>query len=75
MIFELGGISVKLYRLPKKLLQKNQFSVTYLICYLNDFGDAMENLTEARPYLQQLGGNAYQSFKEAQRILRKVKYS
>jgi hypothetical protein len=52
-----------------------QLAETYLICYLNDFGDAMENLSEARPYLKQIGGNAYQSFKEAQRILRKVKYS
>ncbi|MCW5520900.1 ATP-binding protein [Aureitalea sp. L0-47] len=52
-----------------------QLPETYLICYLNDFGDAMENLLEARPYLKQIGGNAYQSFKEAQRILRKVKYS
>ena len=52
-----------------------QLAETYLICYLNDFGDAMENLSEARPYLKQMGGNAYQSYKEAQRILRKVKYS
>ncbi len=52
-----------------------QLAETYLICYLNDFDDAMENLAEARPYLKQKGRNAYRSFKEAQRILRKVKYS
>lgn len=48
---------------------------TYLICYLNDFTEAIDKLMESQPYLKQIGGNVYQSFKEAQRILRKVKYS
>ncbi|MBT8262632.1 MAG: ATP-binding protein [Bacteroidia bacterium] len=52
-----------------------QLSETYLICYLNDFNDAIDKLTEAKPFLKQMGGNVYQSFKEAQRILRKVKYN
>jgi hypothetical protein len=52
-----------------------QLSETYLICYLNDFGDAIDKLMEAKPFLKQMGGNVYQSFKEAQRILRKVKYN
>ncbi|MBZ0326547.1 MAG: ATP-binding protein [Altibacter sp.] len=48
---------------------------TYLICYLNDFDDAMEKLYEAKALLKQTNGNVYQSFKESVRILRKVKYN
>lgn len=48
---------------------------TYLICYLNDFQDAKEKLMESRGYLKQINGNVYQSFKDAARILRKVKYN
>lgn len=52
-----------------------QLPATYLICYLNDFTDAIDKLMEAQPFLKQMGGNVYQSFKESQRILRKVKYN
>lgn len=47
---------------------------TYLICYLNDFSEAKSKLLEAKPYLKKYL-NIYPSFKEAQRILRKVKYN
>ncbi|PKA83035.1 putative DNA-binding protein [Ulvibacter sp. MAR_2010_11] len=48
---------------------------TYLICYLNDFTDAMEKLYEAKGLLKQTNGKVYQAFKESVRILRKVKYN
>ncbi|NND62856.1 MAG: ATP-binding protein [Flavobacteriaceae bacterium] len=48
---------------------------TYLICFLNDFEDAKEKLLASKPFLKQIGGKVYQSYKESQRILRKVKYS
>jgi len=48
---------------------------TYLICFLNNFEDAKEKLIESRPYLKQINGSVYQSYKEASRILRKVKYN
>lgn len=48
---------------------------TFLICYLNDFSDAKEKLMEAKPFLKQIGGMVYQSYKESTRILRKVKYN
>lgn len=48
---------------------------TYLICYLNDFSDAIDKLKKAQPFLKQIGGKVYQSFKDSQRILRKVKYN
>jgi len=48
---------------------------TYLLCYLNGFTNALEKLEEARPYLKKLGDEYFQSYKDTQRILRKVKYN
>lgn len=49
--------------------------VTYLICYLNLFHDAIDKLNEAKPYLKNHSEEIYSLYKEALRILRKVKYS
>lgn len=46
---------------------------TFMICYLNGFDDAKEKLIEAKPLLK-LYPQVYLSFKEAMRILRKMKY-
>ncbi|WP_222982243.1 ATP-binding protein [Flagellimonas meishanensis] len=48
---------------------------TYLICYLNGFEEAKEKMDWARPLLKQYDSGIYQSLKESQRILRKVRYS
>lgn len=48
---------------------------TYLICFLNDFEEAKEKLMEAQPYLKQINGHVYQTYKDSARILRKMKYS
>lgn len=48
---------------------------TYLLCYLNDFSDALTRLEEAKPYLRNYDRDIYQSYKESMRILRKVKYN
>jgi len=48
---------------------------TYLICYLNGFTEAIDKLNEAKPYLKLHSKNVFLQFKEALRILRKVKYS
>jgi len=48
---------------------------TYLICYLNLFHEAIDKLKEAKPYLKAYNKKVYASYKEAMRILRKVKYS
>jgi len=48
---------------------------TYLICYFNDFEDAIDKLIEAKPYLKKQNSDAYRNYKESIRILRKVKYS
>lgn len=49
--------------------------VTYLICYFNLFHDAIDKLTEAKPFLKAYDQEVYSLFKESMRILRKVKYS
>ena len=48
---------------------------TYLICYFNLFHDAVDKLTEAKPYLKEHSASVYRSYKETLRILRKVKYN
>ena len=46
---------------------------TFMICYLNGFGDAKQKLVDAKPLLKPFP-SVYLSFKEAMRILRKMKY-
>lgn len=46
---------------------------TFMICYLNGFEDAKQKLIEAKPLLKPYV-NVFLSFKEALRILRKMKY-
>ncbi|MCX7551190.1 ATP-binding protein [Xanthomarina sp. F2636L] len=48
---------------------------TYLICYLNLFHEAIDKLNETKPFLKAYGDETYLLYKEAIRILRKVKYS
>ena len=49
---------------------------TLMICYLNGFDDAKQKLIDAKPYLKaQENTTVYLSFKEALRILRKMKYN
>ncbi|WP_405294810.1 ATP-binding protein [Algibacter sp. Ld11] len=49
--------------------------VTYLICYLNLFHEAIDKLNEAKPYLKTYNGEIYTLYKETVRVLRKIKYS
>lgn len=46
---------------------------TFMICYLNGFDEAKQKLIDAKPLLKPFG-QVYLSFKEALRILRKMKY-
>lgn len=46
---------------------------TFMICYLNGFDDAKQKLIDAKPLLKPFA-STYLSFKEALRILRKMKY-
>ncbi|MGK0253248.1 MAG: hypothetical protein ACI9OE_000710 [Mariniflexile sp.] len=49
--------------------------VTYLICYLNLFHEAIDKLEEAKPFLRAHSEELYGLYKESMRVLRKVKYS
>jgi hypothetical protein len=49
--------------------------VTYLICYFNGFHDAIDRLIEAKSYLKVYNIETNNLYKEAMRILRKVKYN
>jgi hypothetical protein len=46
---------------------------TFMICYLNGFEDAKQKLIDAKLLLKPFS-SVYSSFKEALRILRKMKY-
>ena len=46
---------------------------TFMICYLNGFEDAKQKLIDAKTLLKPFN-QVYLSFKEALRILRKMKY-
>lgn len=48
---------------------------TYLICYLNGFEEAKEQMENARALLKKQDKTIYQTLKESLRILRKVKYN
>ncbi len=48
---------------------------TYLICYLNGFEEAKEQMEQARPILKAANERVYGSLKESLRILRKVRYN
>lgn len=50
-----------------------QLPYTFMICYLNGFEDAKQNLIDAKATLKQYP-LVYTSFKEALRVLRKMKY-
>lgn len=50
-------------------------SATLMICYLNGFNQALDAMIDAKPLLKSHSDAAvYQGFKEAMRILRKMKY-
>ncbi|WP_274474790.1 ATP-binding protein [Mangrovimonas aestuarii] len=48
---------------------------TYLICYLNLFHEAIDKLTEAKPYIRAHSKEVYILYKDVMRILRKMKYN
>lgn len=52
-----------------------ELPTNYLICVLNDLPNAYQKLNEAKPFLKQLENKLmYIKYKEAMRVLRKVKY-
>jgi len=60
---------------PAEKTDLNYLPDSYLICYLNGFEEAKEQMEYASPILKQWDRKVYQSLKLAQRILRKVRYN
>jgi hypothetical protein len=60
---------------PAELQDLRHLPSTYLICFLNGFEEAKDQMDYVRPYLKKYDQTSYQSLKEALRVLRKVKYS
>jgi len=60
---------------PSEEIDLKNLPATYLICYFNLFHEAIDKLNEAKPYLKKQYPEIYNLYKEALRILRKVKYS
>lgn len=62
------------------LTKREQFDLinlpaTYLICYLNQFEEALLRLQKSKNLLKEYSLKSYINFKEVMRILRKVKYN
>ena len=47
----------------------------YLICYLNGFDDAIDNLNKMKDHFKSIDQITYQNYKDSVRILRKIKYN
>ena len=73
-------------RLLEKLKKRSPFTLKeesdlfnlcslYMLCALNDIPKAMAYLEEARSHLKQREEMLYQTYKDCQRILRKLKYN
>lgn len=59
----------------KEIRDLEQIPSTFMICYLNGFDDAKEQLIAAKPLLKAAENKmVYVAFKEVMRILRKMKY-
>jgi len=56
-------------------LDLKNLPVTYLICSFNGFDEAIHKLEESKPYLRKYSDEVYQLYKEAVRVLRKIKYN
>ena len=65
------GVKLK----PTEIQDLRHLPSTYLICFLNGFEEAKEQMDYIRPFLKKYDHSSYQSLKEAIRVLRKVKYS
>ena len=60
---------------PAEMEDLRHLPSTYLICYLNGFEEAKDQMDQARPLLKKHNRAIYNSLKESLRVLRKVKYS
>lgn len=60
---------------PSEKEDMKQLPATYLICFLNGFEEARDQMEASRELLKAYNATIYRSLKESLRIIRKVKYS
>jgi hypothetical protein len=71
----LSKLEKSLYLSDREKKDLENLPSTFMICYLNGFDDAKQKLIDAKTLLKAFENpNVYVSFKEALRILRKMKY-
>ncbi|MDP5198126.1 ATP-binding protein [Flavobacterium sp. DG2-3] len=69
----LGKLQKEIALSDREMKDLENLPSTFMICYLNGFEDARQKLIDAKLYLKPYK-NVYSSFKEALRVLRKMKY-
>ena len=60
---------------PSELEDLNHLPDTYLICYLNGFEEAKDQMENSRALLKKTDKKIYLTLKESLRVLRKVRYN
>jgi len=53
----------------------SELPITYLICYLNGYLDALDLLNQSKEILKTHSKELYQQYKDALRVIRKVRYN
>ncbi|MGB5818643.1 MAG: ATP-binding protein [Saonia sp.] len=71
----LQKIERKIALRPSENVDLKNLPATYLICYLNGFDEAKDQMDYARPILKNYNDKVYRSLKESLRVLRKVQYN
>jgi hypothetical protein len=74
MLTVLGKLQKGLALTEREQADLENLPSTMMICYLNGFDDAKQKLIDAKPVLKEASTGAHAAFKEAMRILRKMKY-
>jgi len=60
---------------PQERLELNSMAYVYLIGYFNGFEDCIDKLETAKTHLKNQSESAFEKYKDAIRVLRKVKYN
>jgi hypothetical protein len=74
MLSVLAKLQKGLALTERELADLEYLPSTMMICHLNGFEDAKHKLADAKPLIKAASPVAYLAFKEAMRILRKMKY-
>ena len=70
-----GPLDVLLELVHKNKYDLKNLPITYLICHFNGFDLALNQLEMSKALLAKYSEDTYSLYKEAMRILRKVKYN